>query len=164
MNIITRSNLRPDKPAPLGPGFKGVFEDFFTDPFLTPMGKLFNEMLADAKVGVREGVLPIDIVEDPRAVTIRAFVPGYEKDDVTIELTEGVLEIKAEKKEEKDVKEEVEGVTVHRRELFSGTLIRRIRLPDMVLEAEVQAELKDGILTLVLPKAPEAKPKKIAIR
>ncbi len=164
MNIITRSNLRTDKPAPLAPGFKGVFEDFFADPFLTPMGKLFNEMLADAKVGVREGVLPIDILEDEKTVTIRAFVPGYGKDDVTIELTEGVLEIKAEKKEEKDVNEDVEGVTVHRRELFRGTLIRRIRLPELVLDAQVQAELKDGILTVVLPKAPEAQPRKIAIR
>jgi HSP20 family protein len=139
------------------------------DPFAAPMGRLFENFfggdgLATLANGFpaafEEGTLPIDVSEDESNVLVRASLPGFTKDDVNVEIHEGVLSIKAEHAEEKEEK----GETFYRRERRVGSLSRRVALPSDVIEDQIAAELKDGVLTLRMPKNPKPSPKKVKIQ
>jgi HSP20 family protein len=92
------------------------------------------------------------------ALEIRVEVPGILKDDLSIKLQGNYLEIKGERKAESP-----EGFSAHRVERSAATFTRSFTLPSEVDTTKVEANLKDGILTLVLGKAEPAKPKQIAI-
>ena len=77
-----------------------------------------------------------------------------------MQVHEGVLSIKAEHTDEKEER----GERFYRRERRIGSVSRRIALPGVVHDAQVDAELKDGVLTLSIPLPEKAKPKQIEIR
>ncbi|MEE9274999.1 MAG: Hsp20/alpha crystallin family protein [bacterium] len=104
--------------------------------------------------------LPLDISQTDSEVIVRAAVPGYAKEEVDIEVHEGVLTIKAEKAEGA----EEEGERFYHRERRSGAVSRRVSLSDAVDEAGARATLKDGVLTVRLPLSEEEKPRKVAIQ
>lgn len=139
------------------------------DPFERPsLSRALNQLLSDPFFGdssnlmgiVEEGTLPLDVSEDDRSVIVRASLPGFRKEDVSVEVHEGVLTIKAEHTEEKEEKNE----TFYRRERRFGSVSRRVALPSTVLDGETKAELKDGVLTLRIPKSPKAMPRKVSIQ
>lgn len=130
------------------------------------LGVVFNELLRDPVfTGVsgagspNAGTLALDVSETEANVLVRASLPGFRKEDVHIEVNDGVLTITAERSEETETKNE----RFYRKERRSGTLTRKIVLPDSVSEGETKAELKDGVLTLTLPKTPERQPRKIQV-
>ena len=101
----------------------------------------------------------VDLYDEKDNLVVRAELPGMKKEDIEISLHEGVLTVSGERKME-EKKEEGE---TYRAERFFGRFHRTISLPTVVNAEKVSATYKDGILTVILPKADEAKPKQIPI-
>ncbi len=102
----------------------------------------------------------LDVSDTKDAVVVKAEVPGIEPKDIQVELQEQVLTIRGEKKEEKEEK----GETYYRRERAYGAFARSVRIPAAVDRNKVNATFKNGVLTVTLPKAPEAKGTAIPIK
>ena len=92
------------------------------------------------------------------ALTLRAELPGLSEKDVDISVTANVLTLKAARKVEAP-----EGYAVHRRERQGFSFTRSYELPARIDPEKVQATLKQGVLTLTLPKAAEAQPKRVSV-
>ena len=101
----------------------------------------------------------LDIYQDKDNVFVKAELPGMKKDEIEISLHDGMLSIAGERKHE----EESKGGNSFRSERFFGRFHRTVSLPTTVDTAKVKAAYKDGILTVTLPKAEEAKPKQIQV-
>jgi HSP20 family protein len=136
------------------------------EPFDLPaVSRLFHQFLQEPFEGgvmaqLDEGTLPLDIAEDDKNVIVRASVPGFRKEDIDVEVHSGVLTIKATHNEEREEK----GERFYGRERRFGSMSRRVALPSTVSESGTQASLKDGVLTLYIPKSEEAMPRKVQIR
>jgi HSP20 family protein len=102
----------------------------------------------------------IDIKEKEGELIVNADVPGVEKEDITINIRGDTLEISAEKKMEKEEKEE----GYIRRERRYTKFYRAIPLPTKVNKDEVRASLKNGVLQIELPKLAEEEAKKIEVK
>jgi HSP20 family protein len=101
-----------------------------------------------------EGMTPsVDVIDREDEVKVRAELPGVDKKDLEVTLTEGALTIKGSTKAEK---EEEQG-DYYRHEVSSGSFSRTIRLPAAVDGDKVTSSFKDGILELTLPKVTKAK-------
>ena len=106
------------------------------------------------------GWLPsIDLYEDPDHFTLKAELPGMKKEDIDISLHGDVLTLSGERKQE----EKFDSAEAYRSERFLGRFQRTFTLPIPVATDKVAAAYKDGILTVTLPKAEEAKPKQIQV-
>lgn len=133
------------------PAFGRVFNTLLNDPFFAE----FKQIVP----AVEEGTLALDVSEDDKSVVVRASLPGFKREDVNVEIHDGVLSINATHTEESEEQNE----RYYRKERRSGSVSRRIALPSQVREAEAQAELKDGVLTLRLPKEQKEQPRKVKI-
>ena len=102
----------------------------------------------------------VDIAEDEKEYVIKAELPEVTKDDVKVNLQEGVLTITGERKFEKEEK----GKKYHRVERAYGSFARSFSLPEDADPTKVQAEFKDGVLKVHLPKSEKAKPKSIEVK
>jgi HSP20 family protein len=102
----------------------------------------------------------LDAFEDKDKYVVSLEVPGLKKEDINVVVHEGVLTVSGERKSEKDVKEG----TVHRTERYYGKFSRSVTLPSVVKADQVAATYKDGVLTIEVPKAEEAKPKSIEVK
>ena len=100
----------------------------------------------------------VDIEETDEAFVVKAELPGVEKNDVSVNIENGILTIKGEKKTETEDKKR------HRVECSYGSFIRSFTLPQSIKPEKVEAEYKNGILNLTIPKAEEVKPKQIEIK
>jgi HSP20 family protein len=106
---------------------------------------------------------PMDVVDLGDHYEMRLEIPGIPKDKVNIEVTPNVVEIKADYDESKEDK----GKNWLRRECSSMRFYRALELPEELKTDNVEAELKDGILTVNLPKVepkPENKAKQVQIK
>ena len=101
-----------------------------------------------------------DISETEKEYLIRAQLPGLKKEDVKVTLSDGVLTIEGERKQQKEEKSE----KFHRVESSYGSFTRTFSLPDNVKADAVRCESKDGVLTVHIPKTEQKKPKEIAIQ
>ena len=107
------------------------------------------------------GWLPsLDLYEDRDHLVLKAELPGMKKEDIDISLHGDVLTFSGERKEE----EVFEKAEAYRSERFLGKFHRTLTLPVPVDASKVQASYQDGILTVTLPKAEEAKPKQIEVK
>lgn len=102
---------------------------------------------------------PVDVVEEGDNLVFRAELPGVSRDDIEVKVENGVLSLRGEKRQEKETGTDA----AHRVERVYGTFHRSFTLPSSVDADKVQAHYKDGVLTLVLPKAEQARPRKITI-
>jgi len=100
----------------------------------------------------------VDIFETEEKLTLIADVPGVKKESVDIDLNENVLTINARVE-----KEGLPGTAVYR-EYDYGDYKRSFTISNVIDQSKIEAELKNGVLTVVLPKAETAKPRKIEIR
>lgn len=129
-------------------GIDQLFEDFFTD----------EKALAPFQLN---GKLPaIDVKETEEAITVDAELPGLKQEEIKVTVEEGVLNISAERKQEKDEKTK----NVHRTERYYGQMERKLALPASVEEGKIDAVYKDGVLHVTLPKKPSAKPKAVTVK
>ncbi len=101
----------------------------------------------------------MDLYEDKDNFYVKAELPGMKKEEIDLSLHDGSLSISGERKQ--DVK--VEEGEVYRAERFFGKFQRTVTLPTPVAVDRVKAEYKDGLLLVTLPKAEEAKPKRIDV-
>jgi HSP20 family protein len=102
----------------------------------------------------------VDIREREDAYLVEVELPGLTKDDVKITMENNILTIQGEKKHEK---EEKRG-NYHRSERLYGSFQRSFTLPSSVKNEKIEAQYKNGILTVTLPKVEEAKPKAIEVK
>lgn len=138
--------------------------ELFRDRF----SRLFDQAFSDYRptfesgedVSSRNWLPAVDISETDEALLLYAELPGMTKEDVDITLENNLLSIRGERKFEKDVKKE----NFHRIERTFGSFARSFTLPSNVRSDEVKASFADGVLQIEIPKAEEAKPRKIAIK
>jgi HSP20 family protein len=102
----------------------------------------------------------VDIFETDAEIVVRAEVPGVARDQVHVEVDDGVLSLRGERKFEREVREE----NYHRVERVYGAFHRSFTLPDSVDPDKVRAGLKDGILEVRLGKREQAKPRQIQVK
>lgn len=101
----------------------------------------------------------IDISEDEEGLTFKADLPGMDPKDLSVEAKDGVLTIQGKRETEK----KEEDKTYHRYERTFGSFCRSFALPSNVNPDKIQAEYKDGVLKVHVPKDEESKPRKIQI-
>lgn len=124
------------------------FNDFFDDEWLTPFRTLTTSFKADIR-------------ETDQAYLVEAELPGFKKEEIEIDYAHPYLTIKAVRNEETN--EENDGHQIIRRERRYGEYVRRFYVQD-IEEAGIRAALKDGILSLEIPKSKRANRKRIEIR
>ncbi|HEV7402290.1 MAG TPA: Hsp20/alpha crystallin family protein [Chthoniobacteraceae bacterium] len=118
----------------------------------------FNRLFdfATSELTAAAGWAPaLDLYENDENYTATVELPGFKAGDISIDLQDGVLTLSGERKVE------TEGAFRHER--ATGKFTRRVELPNRVDSGRVTAGYQDGILTVTLPKAEEAKPRKISI-
>jgi HSP20 family protein len=124
------------------------------------MRRLFDEPFSLSMVSEPVGVMPaVDIAESNGNVLVTAELPGMSKEDVDVDLSEGILTISGEKKEETEREEQ----EVHIVERTYGSFRRSFSLPCAVDEGNVKADFHDGVLRITLPKVEKPRGKKIQI-
>ncbi len=131
-------------------------------PGLTGFSRLSNlqDELDRLFESPRSNWLPaLDVQEDKDSFTVRTELPGLKREDIEVSLHDGVLNISGERKAEA----KQEGVEVHRQERYYGKFQRALTLPTPVAADKITAQYKDGVLTVMLPKIEEARPKKIDV-
>ena len=130
---------------PLTRSMEEFFEDFPPRRWM----ETFEPLGWKWPVGIDyERAFRLDVIDHERELVVRAELPGVEKEDVTVEIAGDRLLIEAERKFE----EEEEKENFYRHELGYGKLMRTVALPDEVDADNVHAELKEGILSIDLPK------------
>jgi HSP20 family protein len=132
------------------------------DPFDLMREMLRWDPLRDVETLSRPGawVPAFEVKETSEAFVFRADVPGLKEDDLEISLTSNRLTVSGKRDDER--KDENERYFAYERSY--GTFTRTFTLPDGVDSEHVAAELKDGVLTLTLPKRPEVQPKRIQLK
>lgn len=136
----------------------------YDDPFQSLEGRM-NQLFRGVfdSVGSGDaglGIYPVDVDEDENAITIEAELPGFRRDEIDVQVENGVLTIKAERQP----KESEGGLKRHMSERRYTRVQRAFTLPRTVDGSDVDASLESGILTLTLKKTDESKPRKIEIR
>ena len=102
----------------------------------------------------------VDLAETDDAYYIHADVPGLRKEDIEINMQDGTLSISGER----EVKENEENRRFVRVERTYGRFYRAFSLPQTIDHDGIEASFEDGVLTIVVPKAEETKPRRIDIR
>ena len=138
MSLVRWNPIRPDWAWSFGK----VFDDFFAPVARLNGGK--DRSFAPA----------LEVTESEDAYSVRAELPGISKEDVKVSIEDGVLTISGEKREEERKETDAFHIAEHR----YGSFKRSIRLPETVDFEKADAEHKDGILRIALPKKEEAKP------
>ena len=130
------------------------FKEFSRD--LERLEKSFNDFWRGTPLTswTKEGdLLPnVDIIDQDKEIQVIADLPGLREEDISIEVNNGILTLRGEKKEEKEEKRS----NYYLSERFSSSFNRSFRLPTTINENKVEATLKDGILKVILPKSDEA--------
>lgn len=144
------------------------------DPFsdIVSLREAMNNLLEESFVRPRPGSgggatsgpagLALDVRETPEAFIVTASVPGVAADQVEITVLGDTLRIRGERSEERE--ENPQGERWLLRERRFGAFERTVALPTTVKSDRAEAEFKDGVLTVTLPKAEEAKPRSIPVR
>jgi HSP20 family protein len=119
-----------------------------------------NRLFSDDAVKTRPWAPAVDILETENELVLKADIPGVELKDIDIQLENGTLTIKGERKFEKEEKEK----GFHRMERSYGTFVRYFTVPDTIDPEHVKAAYEAGVLTVTLPKKEIAKPRAIKVQ
>jgi HSP20 family protein len=125
------------------------------------LGELTSRVLGEAnEFWPRGAMVPsLDLTETDSTVEVKMDVPGAKAEEIDIQVTDNFLTVSGTRKEEKEEK----GKTYHRVERHQGTFSRTVTLPCAVDEAKVDAQYKNGVLTIKMPKTEAAKASKIKV-
>ena len=102
----------------------------------------------------------VDFYEEKDDIVVKAELPGIDKNNIEVNLTDRALTIRGEKRKEEEVKEK----NYYRSECSYGSFVRTLELPTDVHADKVKATFKDGILEVRLPKTEEAEKKEIKVK
>jgi HSP20 family protein len=138
-----------------GPALVNRLRDEMDDMFSRFFGPV------DETLGSRVEWAPrVDVEETDKAVLVTADLPGVDPKDIEVSVLNNELILRGEKKQEKEEK----GKNFHRVERFAGSFYRSLALPPGCDENGVTATAAQGVVTVTIPKKPEAKAKKIAVQ
>lgn len=145
-----------DKPAALSPRdwepFRALRELLRWDPFAE---------MAPSWAGEAGGFAPaFEVKETKESFVFKADLPGVKEADLDVRLTQNRLAVSGKRESEKTDK----GDTYYTYERAYGSFTRTFTLPEGVDADKIRAELKEGVLTIELPKRPELQPKKVAVK
>ena len=132
-----------------------LFDDWFDDDFYMPMIPDMGDVDKKLYGGRAAHEMKTDVKETEKGYEVAVDLPGFKKDDVTVELNNGYMTITAKKKVDNDKKNE-EGKYI-RREHYAGSMSRSFYVGDQLTENDIHAQMNDGILTLQIPKKEEQK-------
>lgn len=118
------------------------------------LNSTFTDLLGDTSSAGAFNHPRTDLYEDKDNFHVRIELPGLKRDDIQVELGEGVLTVSAERKSFGEDGEQKQ----------TRRLSRSISVPARVQEDKISARYEDGVLTVALPKAEEVKPKRIAVQ
>jgi HSP20 family protein len=135
--------------------FDRLTEDFWRRPFPS---LLFGDRWPLPMISIKTPSL--DVFEEKDELVVKADLPGMNKDEIEVTVTENVVTIKGEKKKEEEVKEK----DYYRRERSYGSFVRSVELPCEVKSDQIKANFKDGVLEVRMPKTEEAKKKSVSIK
>jgi HSP20 family protein len=145
------------------PGFFGWHRDPFSEMnrLRREMDRIFGDYAGGRGIAPAAGVFPaLNMSEDDSNLYVRAELPGVAPEDIEMTTKENNLILKGERK----IAPEGEKVSYHRRERDAGKFRRIISLPTRVDSDKVTAVCTNGVLTVTLPKAAEAKPRQITVK
>jgi HSP20 family protein len=129
-----------------------LFERFFGGAWpMSPMGGLTSRLSAGPR---------LDLAESDNDITIKAELPGMDPKEVDIQVVGNMLSIRGEKKQEMEEKKR----DYHFVERQYGSFQRNVQLPSSINPEKVDATFKDGVLTVVIAKRPDAKRKRITVK
>ena len=126
------------------------------------MDHLFDDAFTRPVSMAGSSIPVLDLYQTNDAVVVKAALPGFKPDDVQISVTNDVLTLRGEYKQE-NVNGQGE-VVYHVRERRYGSFERSLTLPTSVQTDKAKADFENGILTIQLPKSEEVKPKSISIK
>jgi len=129
-----------------------AMDRLFDDSFVRPYRVLSTLGEAEAPT--------LDIYQTPNKVVVKAALPGLKSEDVSIDITGETLTIRGEHKAEQEIKKEDYLYQERRYGAFSRSMV----LPSGLKPDKAEATMEDGVLTLTIPKAEEAKPKAIKVK
>lgn len=161
MNLIPWRNKREEKNggsseehplAELRGAMDQAFQRFWRDPWSASLADIFG---SEAGFGLR-----MNVAESEDDVTVSVELPGVEPKDVDISVSNNLLTIRGEKRQEQEEKKR----NYHRVERSFGSFHRSVPLPSSVDPSKADASYHGGILTITLPKRPEGRPKRIAVK
>lgn len=133
-------------------------EEILQDEFLDEAANTSDEWMGDEELG---GQLAVDVYQTKDTVVVKAPIAGVRPDDIDIAISEDVMTIRGDRKEEIVVEKEHYYV----QECFWGSFSRSIILPTSTIAEKANATLKDGVLTVTVPKVvQEDKVKKIKVK
>jgi len=119
-----------------------------------------NRVLSDQGATTRPWAPSVDILETENDLVLKADVPGVELKDIDIQIENGTLTLKGERKFE----QESQNKGYHRLERSYGSFVRYFTLPDTVDAEKVHAAYNNGVLTVTLPKKEIAKPRTVKVQ
>lgn len=134
------------------------FRDLVT--MQSAMDRLFEDTWRDIRESGIRGHLAVDVDENDDNYVVKADIPGVNAEDIHVNLHDNTLTIDVEV-QQPEVDENTKTLAQER---FYGRLSRSFTLPHQVNAEDVEAEYNDGVLTLTLPKAEEAKPRQINVK
>jgi HSP20 family protein len=102
----------------------------------------------------------VDVQETDTEYLVKADLPAVKKEDVKVSVEDGILSLEGERKQEQEEK----GKKFHRVERSYGKFVRRLTVPTDVDQQKLTAEFKDGVLSVHLPKSPEARPRTVDVK
>jgi HSP20 family protein len=129
------------------------------DPF-AELNRLHNELLRPDPSPRAAWAPAVDIIERPEVIVVHAELPGVKPENLKIDIENNVLTLRGERRGESKKEEG----TLHRVERFDGNFCRQFLLPRTVDPERIEAELKDGVLTVRLHKRSEVKARQIAVK
>ncbi len=157
---ITQSQLRrPQRPPAQEPPQEKITRDVQiqeeTPKKETPnLEKRKKEFLSEA-----EGQLVLDVYQDDGNIIVKSTLAGVKPEDIDITITNDMLSIKGAREKEENIEED----NYYYQECYWGAFSRSVILPTEVEADRIQASIKNGVLTIVLPKAEKVKTKKISV-
>ena len=150
MKIVKRDDAKRTYPSTYVP-FRSIFDDFFTptiwDDFFTAQPSFSS--------------LSADIWEEKENIFVKMALPGVKKEDIKITINEDNISISGQSK---NVDEDKEKDRKYYYRSMESSFEQSFNLPTKIKPDSVEAEFKDGVLTVTLPKADEVRPKEIEIK
>lgn len=129
------------------------------ESFFLEGNTLMDDYLSDVPEMPLEGELAVDVFETAKDMVIKAPIAGVNGDDIDITITDDMIMVRGERKEEK----EVDDSSFHLKECYWGAFSRTVNLPQKGLPDDASADFKNGILTIRVPKADANKLRKLKI-
>lgn len=129
------------------------------------LNRFFNQPMArqladNGEMSLADWTPAMDVQETDAEYVVKADLPAVKKEDVKVEIQDGMLSVSGERKQEKEEKNK----RFHRIERAYGRFERRLSLPTEVDPQKIAAEFRDGVLQVHLPKAPSARPQTVEVK